>query len=119
MIILVTGGAGFIGSHLCDKLINDGHTVKCYDNFSNGNLNNIRALLCNRNFKLIEGDIRDKVALDKQTNDVKYIFHLAAQIHVENSLIRAQDTFDINITGTINILEICKEKATKKGGTDY
>lgn len=110
MKILITGGAGFIGSHLCEKLIELGHSIICYDNFSNGNLNNIRNLLCNKNFKLVEGDIRNKNLLEKTTNDIDYLFHLAGQIHVEHSLIRPMNTVENNIIGTINILELCREK---------
>ena len=72
--------------------------------------NNIRHLLCHKSFKLVEGDIRNKEKLEKECGNVKYIFHLAAQIHVENSLIRPLDTFDININGTTNILEIVRDK---------
>ena len=59
MKIMITGGAGFIGSHLCDKYVKEGHTVLCLDNLMSGNLVNIRHLLDYRNFKLIKGDIRD------------------------------------------------------------
>ena len=59
MKILITGGAGFIGSHLCDKYTLEGHTVLCLDNFMSGNLINIRHLLDYRNFKLVKGVISD------------------------------------------------------------
>jgi len=59
MKILITGGAGFVGSHLCDKYTQDGHTVFCLDNFSSGSLTNVRHLLDHRNFKLIKSDVRD------------------------------------------------------------
>jgi UDP-glucose 4-epimerase len=110
MNCLVTGGAGFIGNRLCEALINKGYNVICYDNFSTGNLNNIRRMLCLKNFKLVEGDILDKELLEKSCLNVDYIFHLAAQIHVENSLIRPCQTFKTNIDGTINVLEIVRDK---------
>ena len=69
MRILITGGAGFIGSHLCEKYTKEGHTVLCLDNFMNGNLTNIRHLLNYRNFKLINGDIRDFDFLEKIMRD--------------------------------------------------
>lgn len=105
MRIAVTGGAGFIGSHLCDKYVREGFTVLCIDNFINGNLMNVRHLLSYRNFKLINGDIRDFDLLEKVTRDVDAIFHLAAQIHVDRSIIEPRLTYEINVLGTQNILE--------------
>ena len=105
---LVTGGAGFIGSHLCEKLINLGHDVVCVDNFYNGNLNNIRGLFNKDNFLFVEGSILDKDLMKELTRDVDHIFHLAAQIHVEKSIIRPTETLEINIKGTKNLLDICK-----------
>ncbi|MGA9097611.1 MAG: GDP-mannose 4,6-dehydratase [Methanotrichaceae archaeon] len=108
MKIIVTGGAGFIGSHLCDKYVKEGHKVLCLDNFINGNLMNIRHLLSSRNFKLINGDIRDFDLLEKITRDVDAIFHLAAQIHVDRSIIEPRMTYEINVLGTQNILEAAR-----------
>ena len=105
---LVTGGAGFIGSHLCEKLINMGHEVICLDNFYNGNLNNIRGLFNSENFIFIEGSILDKDLMVEITRGVDHIFHLAAQIHVEKSIVRPTETLEINIQGTKNLLDICK-----------
>ena len=85
---LVTGGAGFIGYHLCEKLLNMGHYVTCLDNFYNGNLNNIRGLFNHENFYFIEGDILDTKVLEHAAADSDHIFHLAGQIHVEKSIIR-------------------------------
>ena len=108
MKILITGGAGFIGSHLCDKYTREGHTVLCLDNFMSGNLMNVRHLLDNRNFKLIKGDIRDFALLEKIMRDVDVIFHLAAQIHVDRSYIEPQLTYEVNVMGTQNILEVAR-----------
>ena len=108
MKILITGGAGFIGSHLCDKYTKEGHTVLCLDNFMNGNLMNIRHLLNYRNFKLINGDIRDFDLLEKIMRDVDVVFHLAAQIHVDRSIIEPKLTYEINVLGTQNILEVAR-----------
>ena len=104
---LVTGGAGFIGSHLCEKLLEKGHSVICLDNFYNGNLNNIRGLFNNKRFYFVEGNILDKNLLKDLTRDCDYIMHLAGQIHVEKSIIRPAETLEINLQGTKNILEIC------------
>jgi len=106
--IIVTGGAGFIGSHLCKSLIEEGNSVYCVDNFYNGNLNNIRGLFNNKDFYFIEGDVRDFNLMKELCSDADHIFHLAAQIHVEKSIIRPEETLDINLTGTKNLLEICK-----------
>lgn len=105
---LVTGGAGFIGSHLCEKLIELGHEVVCLDNFYNGNLNNIRGLFNNERFLFIEGSVLDVPLLTEVTRGVDHIFHLAAQIHVEKSIIRPTETLEINLMGTKNLLDICK-----------
>lgn len=106
--ILITGGAGFVGSHLCDQYTQNGDTVLCLDNFMNGDLTNIRHLLNHRNFKLIQGDIRDYDLLEKIMRDVDAVFHLAAQIHVDRSIIEPKLTYDINVLGTQNILEIAR-----------
>ena len=94
---LVTGGAGFIGSHLCEKLLNDGHEVVCIDNFYNGNLNNIRGLFNHKGFYFVEDTILNVDRLKELTADVDHIFHLAAQIHVEKSIIRPDETLEINL----------------------
>lgn len=108
MRILVTGGAGFIGSHLCEKYVNEGHTVICLDNFLNGNLTNIRHLLNKKHFKLINGDITDFDLLEKIMVEVDVVFHLAAQIHVDRSIIEPRLTYEINVLGTQNVLENCR-----------
>lgn len=108
MKILITGGAGFVGSHLCDRFVKNGDTVICLDNFFNGDLINIRHLLNYRNFKLIKGDIRDFELLEKISQGVDVIFHLAAQVHVDRSYIEPKLTYDINVGGTQNILEVAR-----------
>ena len=108
MKILVTGGAGFIGSHLCEKYTKEGHTVLCLDNFMSGNLMNVRHLLDYRNFKLIKGDIRDFDLLEKIMRDVDVVFHLAAQVHVDRSYIEPKLTYEVNVMGIQNILEVAR-----------
>lgn len=114
MRILVTGGAGFLGSHICDKYLNEGNTVVCLDNFLSGNLNNIRHMIGNRNFKLMNGDVRDKETVDEAVRDSDYVFHLAAQIHVDRSIIDPKLTYDINVLGTLNVLEAARKHDTKR-----
>ncbi|MFC1931506.1 dTDP-glucose 4,6-dehydratase [Chloroflexota bacterium] len=114
MRIMITGGAGFIGSHLCEKYTNEGHMVLCMDNFMSGNLLNVKHLLNCRNFKLVKGDIRDFNQLKETARDVDVIFHLAAQIHVDRSYIEPRLTYDVNVMGTQNILEIARLHDAKK-----
>ncbi|MBI4399974.1 SDR family NAD(P)-dependent oxidoreductase [Candidatus Micrarchaeota archaeon] len=108
MRILITGGAGFIGSHLCEKYVNKGDTVICYDNFLNGSLTNIRHLLQHKNFKLINGDVRSYEQLEKIISGVDVVIHLAAQIHVDRSIVEPKLTYDINVLGTLNVLELAR-----------
>lgn len=114
MKILITGGAGFIGSHLCEKYTKEGHTVLCLDNFMSGNLTHIRHLLDYRNFKLVKGDIRDFDLLEKIMRDVDVVLHLAAQIHVDRSYIEPKLTYDVNVMGTQNVLEVARMYDAKK-----
>ncbi|MEM3765627.1 MAG: GDP-mannose 4,6-dehydratase [Candidatus Bathyarchaeia archaeon] len=107
--ILITGGAGFIGSHLADELVKDGHYVKVLDDFSAGNVNNIRGLFNYKNFKLIRGSVTDRALISKATSDVGVVFHLAAQIHVDRSIIEPRHTFEVNTLGTLNILDAALE----------
>jgi UDP-glucose 4-epimerase len=114
MKMLITGGAGFIGSHLCDKFTKEGHTVLCLDNFMSGNLTNVRHLLDYRNFKLIKGDIRDPDLLEKIMREVDTVFHLAAQVHVDRSYVEPKLTYDVNVMGTQNILESARMHDIKR-----
>lgn len=114
MRILITGGAGFIGSYLCEKYTKEEHTVLCLDNFLSGNLLNVRHLLDYRNFKLIKGDIRDFDLLERISRDADVIFHLAAQIHVDRSYVEPRLTYDINVMGTQNVLEVARIYDIKK-----
>jgi UDP-glucose 4-epimerase len=114
MKILITGGAGFIGSHLCDKYIKEDCTVLCLDNFMNSSISNIRHLVGLRNFKLINGDIRDFDLLEKIMRDVDAVLHLAAQIHVDRSVVEPKLTYDVNVVGTQNILEVARKYDVNK-----
>jgi UDP-glucose 4-epimerase len=107
--ILITGGAGFIGSHLAEDLVNSGYSVKIIDDFSTGNVNNILGLFNHRNFKMIRGSITNKELVAKAVLDVDIIFHLAAQVHVDRSIIEPRYTFEVNTLGTLNILDAALE----------
>jgi len=111
--ILITGGAGFIGSHLAEDFVKKGYTVKIVDDFSTGNVNNILGLFNYKNFKMIRGSITDKELITKATMNVDVVFHLAAQIHVDRSIIEPRHTFEINTLGTLNILDAALENDIK------
>lgn len=105
MRILVTGGAGFIGSHLCERLITDGHTVTAIDDFSTGRAKNLAVLEGTRSFTLIEGSVLDTQILKSLANDADYIFHLAAAVGVFNIVSNPLASLVTNIRGTENVLE--------------
>jgi UDP-glucose 4-epimerase len=106
MRILVTGGAGFIGSHLCERLVNDGHSVTAIDNFSTGCASNLASLAGKDGFTLIEGSILDTNQLHPLIEDSEYIFHLAAAVGVFNIVKNSLASLLTNIRGTENILEL-------------
>ena len=105
MRILVTGGAGFIGSHLCERLINDGHLVTAIDNFSTGRASNLNSLEGSENFTLVEGSILDTEILTPLIKDTEYVFHLAAAVGVFNIVNNPLASLLTNIRGTENVLE--------------
>jgi len=101
--MLVTGGAGFIGSHLVKALLNRGHRVTVFDNFSTGKRSNLKG--CGPNLKVIKGDIRNHAALKKAMQKTDRVFHLAAISSVPQSVDNPIETADVNISGTWNVLE--------------
>ncbi len=105
MQILVTGGAGFIGSHLCERLIREGHTVQVLDNFSTGRASNLSTLLDSNNFTLVQGSILDSKTVSRLINESDYVFHLAAAVGVFNIVNNPIDSLLTNIRGTENVLE--------------
>jgi len=112
--ILVTGGAGFIGSNLCEYFIASGNDVVCLDNFSTGRRQNLTELLENPRFTLLEGDICDYATCEKACNGVDLVFHQAALGSVPRSIERPLDTNNNNITGFLNMLQACKEVGPKR-----
>lgn len=102
--ILVTGGAGFIGSNLCEELVKKGNYVVCLDNFSTGRIENIQGLLDNNRFKLIEGDIRNLDTCLKAVNGVDVVFHEAALGSIPRSIDDPITTNAVNISGFLNML---------------
>lgn len=112
--ILVTGGAGFIGSNLCEKLIELNNYVVCLDNFSTGKIENLESLLENRNFKLIEGDIRNLDDCIMGTKDVDYVLHQAALGSVPRSINDPITTNEVNVTGFLNMLIASRDNHIKR-----
>ena len=104
MNCLVTGGAGFIGSHLVYALLQQGAQVRVLDNFSSGRRENLQGL----DVDLIEGDLRDISCVTKAVRGVEVIFHEAAFVSVPESFEKPQDCFDVNVTGTSSILEAAR-----------
>ena len=105
MRILVTGGAGFIGSHLCERLIKVGHSVTALDNFSTGMASNLTSLEGSQQFNLVEGSILDTNVLTPLINQADYVFHLAAAVGVFNIVNNPLASLLTNIRGTENVLE--------------
>lgn len=105
--ILLTGGAGFIGSHLADELASRDYKVKILDNLSSGSLSNIDKLLKNGKVDFVEGDIRDTKTVKECIKDADAVVHLAAQISVTLSIKDPEFNNQVNITGTQNILDEC------------
>jgi UDP-glucose 4-epimerase len=105
MRILVTGGAGFIGSHLCEKLILEGHNVVAIDDFSTGQASNLANLNRLNNFTVTEGSILDAAVLHPLIKEVDYVFHLAAAVGVFNIVKNPLASLLTNIRGTENVLE--------------
>ena len=102
--VLVTGGAGFIGSNLIESLLLSGNHVTCLDNFSTGKRENIKGFTDNSNFRLIEGDIRNMSDCEKAVKDVDVVFHEAALGSVPRSIKDPVTTTDVNIGGFVKIL---------------
>jgi UDP-glucose 4-epimerase len=110
--VLVTGGAGFIGSHIVQTLINRGDNVRVLDNFSTGNAKNLVGL--RSSLEVVEGDIRDIAKVKEAMQDIDYVFHQAAFVSVAKSMIEPQQCFDVNVQGTLNILNIALSSGVRR-----
>lgn len=111
-IYLVTGGAGFIGSHIVKKLVSNGYQVRVIDNLSNGKLENFSSVLTRIEF--IKGDILDTEVLQKAVSGVDYVIHHAAQISVLESIKTPMSYHNSNVTGTLMLLEHCRRFNIKR-----
>ena len=111
---LITGGAGFIGSNLCEALLKAGYFVRCLDDFSTGKRENIKPFLNNDKFELIEGDIRDLETCMRACEGMDYVSHQAAWGSVPRSIKMPLLYEEINIKGTVNMMEAARQSGVKK-----
>jgi UDP-N-acetylglucosamine 4-epimerase len=112
--IVVTGGAGFIGSNLCEKLLELKNDVVCLDNFSTGKRENIAPFLKNPDFRLIEGDIRNWETCRKAVEGVDYVLHEAALGSVPRSINDPVTTNEVNVSGFLNVLVAARDAGVKR-----
>ena len=112
--VLVTGGAGFIGSNLCEELLVRKNIVVCLDNFSTGKRENIAAFVTNKNFKLIEGDIRSISDCRKAVEEVDFVLHQAGLGSVPRSINDPITSNDVNVGGFLNMLVTCRDANVKR-----
>ncbi len=114
MISVVTGGCGFIGSHIVDKLLEEGHEVRVIDNLSTGRLANLEHQKDNRNLTIFQEDIRNKKNIESIFENVDYIFHMAALADIVPSIQKPEDYYTSNVLGTFNVLECARFHNIKK-----
>src|SRR6478736_4809468 len=112
--ILITGGAGFIGSNLCEYFVSKNYKVVCLDNFATGHRHNIARLINNPNFRLIEGDIRNLADCQKAVEGVQYVLHQAALGSVPRSINDPITSNDVNVSGFLNMLVASKDAGVKR-----
>jgi len=114
MKTLVTGGAGFIGSHLTDLLLSQGHFVTVVDNLCGGWMKNLNLAEKNPKFKFVKADIRDSNGLKDLFDGIDWVFHLAALADIVPSIEKPREYFEVNVDGTFNVLEASKAANVKR-----
>ncbi|MFI0490731.1 SDR family oxidoreductase [Flavobacterium sp.] len=112
--VLITGGAGFIGSNLCEYFLSKGYKVTCLDNFATGHRHNLKDVIENPNFRLIEGDIRNLADCQNAVNGVDYVLHEAALGSVPRSIKDPITTNDVNVSGFLNMLVASRDAKVKR-----
>jgi UDP-glucose 4-epimerase len=114
MKCFVTGGAGFIGSHLVERLLNDHHSVSVIDNFSTGHVDNLSHLEGHPSLNIFEGDLNDQEIMRKASEGAEWVFHLAALADIVPSIERPSEYTDANVRGTISVLEAARTVGAKR-----
>ena len=114
MRALVTGGSGFIGSNIVDLLVGGGYSVRVLDNLSSGYLINIQKHINNKNFEFVGGDVRDSLSVERAMDGVDVVFHLAASVGRQRSLDNPQLDSEVNLIGTVNVLEAMRKAGTHR-----
>lgn len=112
--ILITGGAGFIGSNLCEYFLAKGHQVTCLDNFATGHRHNIAEFLNHPNFKLIEGDIRSLDTCHEAVKEIDFVLHQAALGSVPRSINDPITSNEVNVSGFLNMLVASRDAGVKR-----
>ena len=112
--ILITGGAGFIGSNLCDYFLSQGHKVVCLDNFATGHRHNLKDFIENPSFRLVEGDIRNLADCQNAVQGIDYVLHEAALGSVPRSINDPITTNDVNVSGFLNMLVASRDAGVKR-----
>jgi UDP-glucose 4-epimerase len=112
--VIVTGGAGFIGSHLVDRLLRDGCRVTAIDNLSTGRRKNVQHLTSNENFTLLEMDVNDLDPASPHLNGVACVYHLAALADIVPSIQKPMQYYRANVSGTVSVLEACRRAGVKR-----
>ena len=113
-VFLVTGGAGFIGSNICEALVNMGYRVRCLDNLSTGRIENLSSIMRNERFTFTEGDIRDLDTCMRMTEGVDFVLNQAAWGSVPRSIEMPLLYEEINIRGTLNMMEASRQNDVTK-----
>jgi len=110
--ILVTGGAGFIGSHIVEELLRNGDSVRVLDNFSSGKHENLKTF--QGDLEILEADLRDAGLVKAAMRDIELVFHLAAFVSVSKSMSDPEECFNVNVTGTVTLLEAARQAGVRK-----
>jgi nucleoside-diphosphate-sugar epimerase len=112
--VLVTGGAGFIGSHLVNRLLSEGYEVTVLDDLSSGSMENISPHIGVEGLRFFKGDIRDVELVQCLVEDVEVVFHLAAVVSVPLSISDPLSSSDVNLKGTLNLLEASRRSDVER-----